>query len=518
MKKKILFSIIIFIISLCLYILTTKAMPGNIDSRSKFLVGPFKGDIGAFELSHERSSYATLLALDETGKVDLPMNLADIAAPDAGYYRGKIYSYFPPGAAFFAWPFYILGKYFNLSLFFAYSSISLMGSLALVFFYRICKDIFNLPLWTSVFLVITLGFASPFLNFSITFYQHVPTVFFLMLGFYSAWRFKLNTRLDFVWGALAWGCYGAASFYDYPNLLILFPLLIYLVLSGVDFSQVRNRFKMNIRTSLIVSSAVLMLLGGSHLYYNYINFGNVKRFSNTLPKFDPRVETQTLEALQKQDIETITAKKEEITSSLRENRIVNGLSVLFIDIDKSLLLHMPIYLLSIFGLFMARRRLTAEHTTLIAISLINILIYSTFHDPWGGWGYGPRYLLPSLPVFLLFVGIWLSYPGRLIFIKKVISYLLFAFGAGVALLGAVGVNYLVPGIEAVYLDLPNLPNKFWSNFRFLDSGINGTFIYNTYLKNQLTLWEYYYILFGVVLALGFIALFIIPLFEKKEEQ
>jgi hypothetical protein len=503
MKLKNFFAILfIILLGLLVYLATTKGIGGNINSSSAVMFPPFMGENSAFELSHERSSYATLVALDETGRTDLSEKLADSAAPDAGFYRGRYYSFFPPGLAFVGWPLYKIGQYYGYSLAAAYFVVSIFAVIGLVALYKICQEIFQFQRWLSLFTVASTGFASTYLNFSITFYQHVPSACFLLVGFYCAWRY--GRHHNWAWAAVSWSLYGIASFFDYPNLILYTPVLLYLIYQGVYASQVDGKLKLGVKNSLVFSAIFLVIFGIGHMYYNQVNFESWTKFSNALPRYNPRAYGNAPDELNPAEIERIAREKNNVTFALKETSLANGFFVLLFDIDKSLLLHMPIFLLGIFGLWKVRKKIDMEVFTVLLIIAVNILLYSSFFDPWGGWGFGPRYLVTCMPFISIVVGFWLQNGGLW---KRLLVFPIVIYSAGAAILGAVTKNFLVPKVEVLNL---NLPYKVWSEFKFLKINQNGTLLYNEFFSSRMSLTEYYIWILSFVVFLFLVILFILP--------
>lgn len=505
--------IFILLVSLAAYGLTLKAIPGNITSSSPELAPPFNGSIPPFELSGSRSAFATMLALKENGRFDLTVPLADFAAPDTGFYRGKIFSFFPPAVAVFALPFYELGENFNYSLAAAFFSISILSALTLVVLFKICVDIFKLPVWASLFAVFITAFASHYLNFSISLYQQIPSAFVMLFSFYAAWKYKESSRFSWIWACLVWLTYGIASFINYPNIILLFPIILYFVYSGTTFTANTGKLGIKFRKSLLITSILMIGVVGLHIYYNQHNFGHWKRFSNTLAQYDAQQEGKSYEELvaKNDSVEELVEKKEKVSSNFLEQRFIKGIYVLLFDINKSLLVHAPFFLFGILGLFMIRKRLNLEHFTIMGLILLNIIVYSSFFDPWGGWSFGPRYIVPSVPLFAIFFAYWIS-AGRLSLVRRIIGLLLFAYGVGVALVGAVGRSVIAPKEHVVGLDVPVL---FVDVYKFIEAGWNGTFIFNQFFRGKIELMEYYYILLGALTFVAFVTLFIVPVFDKR---
>ncbi len=514
MKNKIfgnIFACLGLIVIVLFYLSSTKAVGGNVDSKSPLLQPPYNGQISAFELSHERSSYATLLSLAERNKVDLTRELADVSAPDAGFYKGRFFSFFPPGIAYVGLPFYKLGQYFNLSLFFVYSTEIIFAVLSLIVLFKISKEIFKLPVWTACFVVISTGIGSTFLNFVITFYQHVPSVFFLLTAYYSVYRYRNSIKFGFLWASLFWSCFGASIFFDYPNLILMSPILIYFLVSGVKVSIFSSSYKVSVRNSFLLSMLVISVWIGMHVVYNYKNFDNWKRFSNSLPRYAPHFK-DTFEEVTKEDTEKVASEKEAISYSLNETSFINGLWVILFQTNKGLWIFYPIYFFSFLGLWKLRKNLNPDLIIPLGIMLVNLFLYASFHDPWGGWGWGPRYLIPSIPCAAIYFGVWLS--GRKYVLgRKLLALLLFSYASAVSLLGVVGKNHIIPKPESE-LDLYIRPLNFWTGYKFVQRGENGTFLYNTFLRDKMRPITYYYLLAGTSIVICVFTLWVVPL--KKE--
>lgn len=502
--KNFLTVIFIIVLSTAIYAGTLKGIAGNVDVNSTELLSP-PFEAGPFETSHPRSSFAIVLALDDYNETYLTKELADFASPDVGYFKGKFYSFFPPGTAYTAYPFFLLGKHFNLSQVFAFFSASIFGILGLVFLYKIMREVFSLPIWSSLFGVLVLGFGSTFWNYSITIYQHSPTVFFLMFGFYCVWRFKQQTYWSWLWSIGAWSSYGLSVFFDYPNIIIVFPIVVYLLIVSFNLKEQGNVYKISFRTSIIFTSVALFLFAGLHMYYNQQTLEDWGRFSNTLPRY-----AESRLAINEGDAEKISDSKQKVNSLFQEIRTVNGVRIVFFSIDKGLFVYSPIFILALFGIYTSRKKIGLELSIMFSIVLCTIFVYTSFGDPWGGWAYGPRYLIPIMPVLAILISLWLTHINYK-FISRVIAFVLFVYSAGVALLGAATQNIVIPKIEAVPL---NAPYNYFANIKLLKNGTSGVYFYNTYLADHLSLMSYYIIILSTLSCVAFIVLFIAPKLTK----
>jgi hypothetical protein len=102
---------------------------------------------------------------------------------------------------------------------------------------------------------------------------------------------------------------------------------------------------------------------------------------------------------------------------------------------RSLFLYSPPAVLALLGLGRFYRRWPAEAVLFVAIFLLYLLPYSVYGHWHGGWAWGPRLLLPTLPFLLLVAGHFADSRRR-----WGVAALLTVLGMGVQLLG-VAINY-----------------------------------------------------------------------------
>lgn len=474
-----------------------------------------------FESSHERAPYAEMLAIKNRGTIELGKELAQFASPDVGFTGDRYYSFFPSGASYAALGLYTIGSQFNVGQLSAYASSSVFSILSMVFIYLIVTQIFKRQNWAGMLASLTYAFATVSWSYSISIYQHAAAAFFAVFLFYSAWQYKQTkeSKSGWIWASLFWTGLGSALFFDYPNAIILLPLCIYFFINAFNITNNKITSKISFHLPFLITSVFFIGLVFLNGHRNLQNFGSPTRFGNSLTRFTQDVEkardlAATSSASIKNKADTTSVSKDN-SGILQEQFIANSGSTLLFGIDKGLFLFSPILILAIFGIITALRKTSLELVVAFATILSNLFVYVSFGDPWGGWAYGPRYLVPLMTFSSIFAVLWIT-KGRLVLIRRAVFFLFFAASSAIALAGPLTTNLIPPKVEADYLKIPFY--NFLRAFDLLAKNQTGNFIYNTYLRNSLTLYEYFYIIWGSLLGTVAILLFIVPLFEKDHES
>ena len=78
-----------------------------------------------------------------------------------------------------------------------------------------------------------------------------------------------------------------------------------------------------------------------------------------------------------------------------------GVSGLLFSPGRSVFLYSPILIAALVGLVLLWREHRALAATLVAIIVANLAFYGIYPAWWGGWGWGPRYLVPTMPFLIL---------------------------------------------------------------------------------------------------------------------
>lgn len=505
-------ALFILLISATLYGLTLRGVAG--DPQASDVKGNLDQATKPFELSPERGRYAHVASLVESGSYALSKEWGEAVYPDVGWYNGKFYSFFAPGISYMAVPFYELGKHYGLAQVATFSFISFVSILALLCIYAISRNILRLPIWACILAAIIFAFGSTAWSYAVTLYQHHLTVFFILSSFYAVWKYKQQNALSWAWGAWVWMAYALAITIDYPNTLLLMPVMVYFLASAIKIKNGERNILFGIRTSFLVTAIFFVLITGLHLYHNQREFGSWKRLSGSLVDYKTIKEKQWDGLSQSeitQKIAVTQEKKGNVAGFFSEDRLPNSFGTLVFSKDRGLLFYGPIFLLGIIGIIILLKIVNLEIGTLIALVCANIFLYSSWGDPWGGWAFGTRYLIPSMSILAMFAAYWISRPKWGV-ARKLLALLLFAYSSAVALLGALTTNAIPPRVEADYL---HTGYNYFLNLKYLNDNRSGSFIYNTYVHQFMSLREYFLLIYITVLVLVIVLLFIVPIFAQK---
>ena len=432
MKKNYLIIAGIIVFGILFYGLTLRGDVGSPTSSE------FKNKLdtptSAFELSPERGRYVHVVAMAETGRFDITKDWAEVAYPDVGISNdGRYYSFFAPGVAYLALPLYQFGSQYNLGQVAAFSSESIISIVTLIFIYLIAFKVFLLPRWAAFFSVLVYAFASTSWSYAITLYQNAFTTCFIITGYYAVWRYSKNDRrYSFLYAAYAWLAYALAILVDYPNVLLYLPIIVYLAFVTFSLKKVNEGYEVTIRWASVLTAVAFVALTGLHFWHNTHYYGKWDRLAGTLKNYERPIATSTRIGTMPSTHEKViigasssttlfqgpskikTEPEKTAVGFFHEKNIPHGLYILLFSDERGLLIFSPIFALALFGMFQFFRKKSHDQTVYlipIFLVLINIFLYASWGDPWGGWAYGPRYLIPSLPWLAIFVGVFVSF-GR----------------------------------------------------------------------------------------------------------
>jgi len=508
--KNYLSILFIIVFGSIVFVLAFRGVAGN--PRAALLQQSINDPIRPYGTSPDRGRYLLTQNLVENHSFALTLTQANAAAPDVGYFEGRWYILYPPGVAILAIPFYIVGAHYNLAYIFTHLMAMLFSLGNLVIIYLISRKVLNLPNWASIFSSLIFGVGSVPLSYSTTLFQHQETVFFMLSCFLAVYQYKIHTKWGFFWGMYAWLAYGIAIFIDYPNAVMMLPIIIYFLIVSLKIDKEGEGYSLKLRSSLIITSVIFVALTLVHGYYNDVNFGGWTKLSSSLPSDLDNVESilaETVSSDSQQQLNKIEANKNPV-GFFSETYLMRSGSILLFAPEKGLFIFSPIYILAVFGMYFAFKKFNLEKTVLISVVAINLLLYSSWGDPWGGWAFGPRYLIPSMSILAIFVSLYLT-KVRYKLPSKIIAFVLFAASCMIAVSGALTTNAVPPKSDAS-LDHSSYGVPY--DFSFLKNGQSNSYLFNTYFSNKITLMHYYELIVVFILLGTIVVLFVLPRFEK----
>jgi hypothetical protein len=163
-----------------------------------------------------------------------------------------------------------------------------------------------------------------------------------------------------------------------------------------------------------------------------------------------------------------------------------------------------VVLLGAVGLYFAYRQQPSATVLVISVISINFLLYSMFGDPWGGWSFGPRYLIPGAALMSAAISLALTQYRRNIIFLLVFGGLCI-YSTSISLAGALTTATIPPKGESEAL-INYVPYTYEYNFNHLEANDSNSLVYQAWFKEYLSAYQFYYILLGIVLGLYLVLL------------
>lgn len=461
---------------------------------------------GPFESSGSTSRFSLVESIVLNGTFFFTEKQAKFSAPDITYYQGKYFSIFTPGVSFAAIPFYILGQFFGIPQFTTYS-LNLL--LTLFNFFLIIKLGFKFG--ASRFAAITAGllfiFATNGLSYATTLTQHQFSTFLILLAIFNAILPKRTILNNFVLGAI----FGIGALVDIPNVIAIAPVMIYVFLKHFSVDNLTEKLKLNFKLNaigLLLGFLPFIILFG---YYNKELTGSFTKLGQTIGRSDyPHVEKVEKDSR----IEGFDFSRNMFLDSRQQ---VQSSYILLLSDERGIIYYSPVVLLGLIGFYLVYKNREKRSQIVLFVSVIStiIVMYSMHGDPWGGWSFGPRYMIPVYAILLAGLSAAITRLNRNVFFT--LAFILLAgYSLYVNSAGVLTTNSVPPKVEAVALINP-IPWTYDYNFQLLDKNESGSLIFNSYLSNYFNAKTFYYIfliLAGVLISINFSLTF----FERKREN
>ncbi|MBI2008650.1 hypothetical protein HYS82_03285 [Candidatus Amesbacteria bacterium] len=466
-----------------------------------------------FELTNTTSRYLLTEAIVKNHTLFFSTTEAKFSAPDVVDYKGRFFSIFAPGVSFIGIPFYYIGSLLKIPQLLTFFSMSLFA-LVDVFLIALLSQRLGATRFAGLLSGAIFLFATNVLSYSQTFTQHLISVALILTFILIVSPLKKSSLNYFFLGLII----AFAALVDIPNIILIFPALISLFIQSFQF--IFNNFRVKVKINLASILIIIGLLPGivTFAWYNFATTGSYTKlaqfigrthyFRDNLPIQDPAESTQSLDP---------TAVKSESSISLPFDTrlLLDGFYTLLISNERSWLYYSPVVLLGLLSFLTIRNPYTRANKLLIlcmATVSLNILIYAMFGDPWGGWAFGPRYLIPAAAILTSGVGVFITRFGHRFFPATVFLILL-VYSIYINSLGVLTTNAIPPRQEAIHFT-PRLPYTYEYNEQLVNKNQSSSLLYNAIFSGELKL-RHYLLIYSSVVSLFVISLYAIALKNRQ---
>jgi len=499
MKKQIILTVLIFLFCALILALGLRGIPGN--PTAEELNSPRWVTTGPFELSNERGRFALLYSVLENHSFQFALPLARFATPDLALSPDSQYvSLFAPAVSFIAIPGYIIGKYFGASQVGAFAVIALFAIFN-VFLIRAIAIRMGAGKIAAAIGALVFLFATPAFAYAVTLYQHHISLFIILLSVYILMRWNNFWSLSAVWFLLA-----LSAAVDNPNVIFMAPIGLYaaakMFVINKEPAKIIVRFRKKALIALIGALVPVILF----LWFNQASHGNPLKLSGTLPRVltideSGKPAQKPLNLSQEKNPANQDTKKSAI-GFFQTRNLLNGFYIHIFSPDRGIIFYAPVILLGLLGfLFLLSANKTAGNI-LITVGGAVFLLYSMWGDPWGGWAFGSRYMIPLYAILAIGLSFAIArWKKNYLFI--VIFLPLLAYSVWVNALGAITSSRNPPQAEVLELEkLSGHEEKytFARNLQYLDGNDSKSFVFQQYGKNIMNARQYHWILTVIIFA------------------
>lgn len=520
-KYKNLFGTVLLILFVSTVLLfSVRGLPGN-PTPSQLNTTYWK-DNGPFELSPERGRFALLYSLVENHSFTLSPALANFTAPDVGYWNKSYVSIFAPSISFLAIPGYIIGKQFDMSQFGTFAWMSLFALFNVLLIRLIAIKLGANPV-ASTIAGLTFLFATPAFAYAVTIYEHHPSTFLMLLSIYLLIRYNNIVSLIAIWVL-----YAFSFTVDYPNLFLMFPIAIAAFLRSSVVETIHKKVTFRISLPRLFTVAAVILPLAFLLWYNNMSFGSPLKLSGSVPTIEGvnsqglPVFSTALSTQQPVNAKTpVNLPPPSALSFFEPRNMINGFYILLLSPDRGVLFYAPVVLFGIVGMILANKKRQKFIPMMVGIIGFNFLLYAMWGDPYGGWAFGGRYLIPSYAILSIYIALLLTYLSKKRFVI-LLFFIVFSYSVMVNSLGALTSNSNPPQIQAQALS--NLTHSqvsytYMRNVNDLNTNTSKSYLFQAYASNYISAWQYYsYITFLILTVSAMLLIYYMLSLKGKNKR
>lgn len=476
---------------------TVRGKVGNPTAQE--LVGSEWSENGPLELSPERGKYALLYSIVEDKSFEFSLPIARFATPDLGYSQGNYVSLFPPGLSFVLIPGYWLGKFFGLAQYGTYLTVALFALLNVVLIRAIALH-FKIKPALATLAGLCFLFTTPAFAYAASLYQHHISTFLLLVSLVALIKLPRFLALSIVWFSCA-----LAMTIDFPNVFFFFPVGLYALGKFFDISETAKKISIKLRVLLVLSFVMLVPPLMFFTWFNYNSYGNPLQLSGTLPAVKAIDEAGKPTAPQGERLENVAylinpeLQDKEAVKFFNTRFLVNGFHTHFLSLDRGAVVYAPLMLLAIFGIPLVFKKNKNITTLLLAIVLVNVVLYSMWGDPYGGWAFGSRYFIPTYAIMSIFLAALLDKYSKSVFLLIFIPLAIYA--TSVNTFGALTSNRNPPKVEILGLEQITGQRErytFLRNTELLRNNMAKSLVFNEVAKPYLSAWNYALVLIAII--------------------
>jgi hypothetical protein len=463
---------------------------------------------GPFELSPERGRFALMYSIIEENSFQFSLPIAKFAAPDVSINNGSFVSMFAPGLSLIIIPGYLVGKYLGLAQVGAYSVISLFAVLNFLLIRYIASKI-GAKLSAATIAALLFLFGSPAYAYGVSLYQHHVSTFLILLALAILLKWKNIKSLILIWIIC-----GVSVMIDNPNFFFMLPIGIYALTRLISIETTKEKVKIQLKPLGVLTLFSFIFPVSLFLYINFLSYGNPFQLAGT----NQSGEEQISQLIENPDLATIAQidenldiddavgeqteekKSRSAVAFFKTRNLPNGLYTHLLSLDRGMIMYTPVLLLGFLGLILLPKSSLGMKKVLVSTVTIVVLIYSLWGDPYGGWAFGSRYLIPAYAVLSIGLAVLLSkYSRSFLLISAVL--ILGSYSIAVNTIGALTTNRIPPKVQVLALEeISSMRQRYTytRNIEMLDSNHSKSFVFNNFVSSHFTAWEYTSVLIGII--------------------
>ncbi len=504
-RKKTVYAILITIFFVFVLAVGLRGNPGNF-GKDDFFTLNWQGN-GPFESSNDRGRFALTFSFVEDKSLNFSIPVANFAAPDLAITEdGRYASLFAPGVSFLIIPGYIVGKYFNVSQLGAFAVVALFALLNALLIYLIAKKV-GAQTIPATLGALSFLFATPAFTYAVSLSQHHFSVFTLLFCIYLVLNWNNWWSLSAIWFMCA-----ASIVIDNPNFFFLLPIGLFALGRIFYIKKEENGLKFIIKPFYIFTFLAMLPPLIFFGWFNKSSNGSPFQLAGTLERVlslsdeSNSVKGSSLVNIPLDKDGKIEKESEEKTSIgfFETRNMFNGFYVHFVSRDRGILWFTPVVLFGVLGLIIIFKKYQSISTVLIASVGMNVLLYSMWGDPWGGWAFGSRYLIPSYALLSIGIAIALTkWRGSFIFL--LLFFMVFVYSVRINTLGALGTSAIPPKAEVLALEeLSGTIQKydFERSRDYIKEIGSKSFVYKVLVSKYINAYQYYNLVSGLILFVG----------------